>query len=106
ELANYREHSVPAFLGKGYRESYFSVGMAIKARAYNAFLQGQFRDSDVEYNGSDVNHGIIEAWAGYTHIFAGGYRVSYTLRGHSSELKNGAGDRNVLWGGLTFAKNY
>lgn len=106
ELANYREHSVPAFLGKGYRESYFSAGMAIKARAYNVFLQGQFRDSDVEYDSGDVNHGIIEAWAGYTHIFASGYRVSYTLRGHSSELKSGEGDRNVLWGGLTFAKSF
>lgn len=106
ELASYREHSVPVFLGKGHRESYFSAGMAIKARAYNVFLQGQFRDSDVEYNSSDVNHGIVEAWAGYTHIFASGYRVSYTLRGHTSELKRGAGDRNVLWGGLTMAKSY
>ncbi|MGI9286296.1 MAG: lipid A deacylase LpxR family protein [Pseudomonadales bacterium] len=106
ELANYREHSVPAILGKGYRESYFSAGMAIKARAYNVFLQGQFRDSDVEYDSGDVKHGIVEAWVGYTHIFASGYRVSYTLRGHSSELKSGAGDRNVLWGGLTFAKSF
>ncbi len=106
ELANYREHSVPVFLGRGHRESYFSAGMAVKARAYNVFLQGQFRDSAVEYSSGDVNHGIVEAWAGYTHIFASGYRVSYTVRGHSSELKSGAGDRNVLWGGLTIAKNY
>lgn len=106
ELASYREHSVPVQVGKGFRESYFSAGIAIKARAYNAFLQGQFRDSAVEYDSGDLNHGIVEAWAGYTHIFASGYRVSYTVRGHSSELKRGVGDRNVLWGGLTLAKNY
>ncbi len=106
ELASYREHSVPVLVGKGFRESYFSAGIAIKARAYNAFLQGQFRDSAVEYSSDDLNHGILEAWAGYTHIFASGYRLSYTVRGHSSELKRGVGDRNVLWGGLTLTRNY
>ncbi|MFK8050097.1 MAG: lipid A deacylase LpxR family protein [Halioglobus sp.] len=106
ELANYREHSVPLTLGKVYRESYFSAGMAFKVRAYNAFLQGQFRDSAVEYDSSDLNHAIVEAWAGYTHAFSNGYRVSYTIRGHSSELDTGAGDRTVIWGGLTIAKNY
>lgn len=106
ELANYREHAVPLTLGKVYRESYFSAGMAFKARAYNAFLQGQFRDSAVEYDSSDLNHAIVEAWAGYTHSFSNGFRISYTVRGHSSELKTGAGDRNVIWGGLTIAKNY
>ncbi|MFK7732212.1 MAG: lipid A deacylase LpxR family protein [Pseudomonadales bacterium] len=106
ELASYREHSVPVLIGKGFQESYFSVGIAIKARAYNAFLQGQFRDSTVEYGSGDLNHALVEAWVGYTHIFANGYRVSYTVRGHSSELKRGVGDRNVLWGGLTLTRNY
>ncbi len=106
ELASYREHSVPVLIGKGFRESYFSAGLAIKARAYNAFLQGQFRDSAVEYDSGDLNHAILEAWAGYTHIFTNGYRISYSVRGHSSELKRGVGDRNVLWGGLTMTRNY
>ena len=106
ELASYREHSVPVLVGKGFRESYFSAGIAVKARAYNAFLQGQFRDSALEYSAGDLNNGILEAWAGYTHIFTSGYRISYTLRGHSSELKRGVGDRSVVWGGLTLTKNY
>ena len=80
--------------------------MAFKARAYNAFLQGQFRDSDVSYDSDEINHGIVEAWAGYTHSFNDGYRLSYTIRGHSSEIKSGAGDRSVLWGGLTLVKNF
>ena len=106
ELANYREHSVPLALGRAAGESYFSAGMAFKARAYNAFLQGQFRDSDVSYDSDEINHGIVEAWAGYTHSFNNGYRLSYTIRGHSSEIKSGSGDRSVLWGGLTLAKNF
>lgn len=106
ELASYREHSVPVVSGRGFKESYFSAGMSIKARAYNVFLQGQFKNNAVEYGGGDVNHSLFEAWVGYTHIFANGYRISYNVRGHSSELKQGIGDRTVLWGGLTVAKNY
>lgn len=106
ELATYREHSVPVLLGTGYEESYFSTGFAIKARAYNAFLQGQFRDSNHSLSGGELNHGIVEAWAGYTHIFSNGYRINYSLRGHTSEVKNGDGDRTVLWGGLSVARAF
>lgn len=106
ELATYRENSAPSFLNKGYGESYFSAGVVARARAYNVFLQGQFKNSELTYGANDVAHGIVEAWAGYTHAFSNGYRISYTIRGHSSELKDGAGDRNVLWGGLTVSKTY
>lgn len=106
ELATYREHSVPVLLGKGYEESYFSAGVAIKARAYNAFLQGQFRDSEHTFSSNQLNHGVFEAWAGYTHIFRNGYRLNYTLRGHTSEIKDGIGDRTALWGGLSLARNF
>jgi hypothetical protein len=49
---------------------------------------------------------VAEAWLGYTWAFNDGYRLSYVLRGHTSELKDGVGDRNVLWGGLVFAKTF
>ncbi len=71
-----------------------------------ACLQGQFRDSDVSSDTDEVNHGVPEAWLGYTYAFSDGYRLSYVLRGHTSELKEGVGDRNVLWGGLVFAKTF
>ncbi|RLU02803.1 MAG: lipid A deacylase LpxR family protein [Ketobacter sp.] len=106
ELTQYREQASQAIAGKCQRESYFVAGVALKLRAYNAFLQGQFRDSEVAYSSSELEHGIVEAWMGYTHAFAGGYRISYVLRGHSSEVKEGAGDRNVMWGGLTLAQHF
>lgn len=31
--------------------------------------------------------------------------ISYVLRGHSSEIKHGAGDRNLLSGGIIIARN-
>ena len=87
-------------------ERYFWAGVAVKARAYNAFLQGQFRDSAISYGSGDVERLLLEAWAGYTLAFDGGYRISYMVRGQSSELRQGEGDRNLLWGGVTFSKNF
>ncbi|UTW46277.1 lipid A deacylase LpxR family protein [bacterium SCSIO 12696] len=87
-------------------ERYFWFGAAVKARAYNALLQGQFRDSEVSYSSGEVNHLLVEAWAGYTLAFDGGYRISYMVRGQSSELKQGLGDRHLLWGGVTFSKAF
>ena len=86
-------------------ERYFWAGVALKARAYNVFLQGQFRHSQLSYDHSQLNHVILEAWLGYTHGFENGYYVSYGLRGHTSELKQGPADRNVVWGGLSVSKS-
>ena len=106
DLTSYGELSNQSVDTKRVMERYFSLGAAIKARAYNAFFQGQFRNSAVEYDRGDLNSGIIEAWAGYTYSFQHGYRLGYLLRAHSSELKRGTGERNVVWGGLTLSKAY
>jgi hypothetical protein len=87
-------------------EHYFWTGISLKARAYNAFLQGQFKDSEVTYDSDELNHGIVEAWVGYTVALAEGYSFTYSIRGHTSELKQGVGDRNVLWGGLQITKTF
>ena len=106
ELASYGEKSTYNTSARPIREHYFWAGMAIKARAYNVFLQGQFRDSPVTYDHNELNPIVFEAWAGYTIAFAEGYRLSYVLRGHSSEIKQGAGDRNLMWGGIILAKTF
>ena len=106
ELTAYGEQSNQSVDDQLVVERYFLLGAAIKARSYNAFLQGQFRDNDFDYSASELNHAIFEAWAGYSHSFRQGYRVSYLLRAHSSEVKRGRGDRNLIWGGLTLSKAY
>lgn len=105
ELASYGEKSSYSSNAKPVSERYFWAGVAVKARAYNAFLQGQIRDSVVTYEHSQLNPLLVEAWAGYTFAFKQGYRISYVLRGHSSEIKEGAGDRNLLWGGIIIARS-
>ncbi|EKF74772.1 hypothetical protein A11A3_07108 [Alcanivorax hongdengensis A-11-3] len=103
ELARYGERNNATTTARD-NEHYVWGGVALVGRAYNAFLEGQFRGSDVEYDSDQVNHGVVEGWLGYTYAFDHGYRISYVLRGHTSELKDGPGDRNVLWGGVVFAK--
>lgn len=103
ELASYGEQRTsPSGLGT---ERYFFAGVSIKARLYNAFLQGQFKHSEVSYKHDELNHLLLEAWAGYSHSF-GDYQLTYSLRGQSSEVKTGTGDRNLLWGGITLGKSW
>jgi hypothetical protein len=104
ELTSYGEKSSLSH-SKNIDEHYFWAGFAVKARAYNGFLQGQFRDSPVTFEQNDIKPLLFEAWVGYTFAFKQGYRISYLLRGHSSEIKHGAGDRNLLWGGIIVSHN-
>lgn len=103
ELMAYGERA-PGVAAPGGRENYFWGGISVKARAYNAFLQGQFRDSDHELGANDLNILLAEVWAGYTHGFWSGTELSYVLRVQSSEIKQGTGDRTLAWGGLVLSK--
>ena len=105
ELTSYGENAIPSDLGR-VAESYFWTGIALKARVYNAFLQGQFRESPVTYDFDELNHGLVEAWVGYTVALGNGYSFTYSIRGHSSELREGVGDRNVVWGGVLITKSF
>lgn len=105
ELASYGEKSSYSSDAKMINEHYVWGGLALKARAYNAFLQGQFRDSVIQYDRHELRPLLVEAWAGYTFAFKHGYRISYVLRGHTSEIKSGAGDRNLVWGGIVLARS-
>ena len=105
ELTSYGEKSNPIGSVK-VSEQYVWAGISFKLRAYNVFLQGQFKDSAVSYSSDEVNHAIVEAWVGYTIGLSDGYSFTYSIRGHSSELKQGNGDRNVIWGGVLLAKRF
>ena len=65
EQSFYGEHATNKFTSK-FNEQFFWAGVTVRARLYNAFLQGQFRNSELTYNFSELNHFITEAWVGYT----------------------------------------
>ena len=101
QIAEYAEKSVPVVASEGGgSEHYFWGGFNLKARAYNAFLQGQFRHSDVTFSSSELNPLLIEGWLGYTFATAGGWRLSYVLRAQSPEVKTGPANRSQTWGGV------
>lgn len=107
ELASYGEGSAALARAQPHTaEQFFWAGVAVKGRAYNAFLQGQFRDSDVTYAYGELNHLLLEVWMGYTFARSDGYRLSYMVRGHTSEVEKGKGNRRLLWGGLVFSKTF
>lgn len=106
ELVSYGERANEAaaspFAGT---ENYFWGGIALKARAYNAFLQGQFRSSSHTLGGSELRPLLAEAWAGYTRSLDQDIKVSYVIRAQSSEIRHGKGDRGLLWGGFVLSKS-
>jgi len=102
QITDYAEKSVP--VSDGGAEHYWWGGIALHARAYNVFLQGQFRDSNQTFARDELRPLVAEAWLGYTHAFDNGWRFSYLLRGQSSEIRAGPGDRSVLWGSVVISR--
>lgn len=103
ELTSYAENSIPNAIAR-VSEHYFWTGVSLKYRVYNAFLEGQFRDSVVTYDDHEINRGVVEAWVGYTMALPSGYSFTYSIRGHTSEINRGNGNRNVFWGGILISK--
>lgn len=103
ELADYIAAPTPVESLRLQPELYFFAGACIRARAYNAFLQGQFRDSDVRYSFSETEPVVAEAWAGVvTQLFAN-TELSYALHYQTAELREGKAARDAIWGGVQLA---
>lgn len=84
---------------------YFFAGGRLKMRAYNAFLQGQFRHSDVRIESGDLSRWQGEAWAGLVTGWST-LRITYTLRLASREVETGSAARTLLWGGIAVDKSF
>lgn len=107
QLAEYAEKTVPIAAAEGLRaEHYFWAGFNLRARAYNAFLQGQFRSSEVTFSADDLRPLVLETWLGYTIALNSGWRYAYELRALSSEIESGPSDRTMVWGGLVVSQSF
>ncbi|MEM7292076.1 MAG: lipid A deacylase LpxR family protein [Pseudomonadota bacterium] len=87
------------------KDSYFFLSYRARIVLYNAFLQGQFRDSAIEMENGEVERLLHEAGFGYTHHFSEGFQLSYALNYKSPEFK-GVERREHYWGGLYFSWNF
>ena len=84
----------------------FEAGATLRARAYDAFLQGQVRHSDVTFAYDELNHLLLEAWLGFSVVQKNGINVAYTLRWQSAEITEGRGSRSFSWGNLSFTRRF
>ena len=87
-------------------EVFVFVGTRAKLRVYNAFLQGQFRQSDLTYGEGDVNKALVEVWAGVEWRNSSGWALQYLARWESAELRGGSGSRSFTWGSIEISKSF
>ena len=109
ERADYMMQPAPivgAHPGAWRKELYAWAGVKLRARAYNAFLQGQFRHSDVEYRADQLETIIGEAWVGVTWQMSRSYWLSHVMRYQSREIESGPGSRDLVWAGLVLTHNF
>ena len=100
ELTDYMSAPVPSESYRGGREVYVFAGARVKARAYNAFLQGQFRHSDVHYSSDEIEPLLAEAWVGVVTQVLDQTQLSYALHYQTAELRDGPASRDSLWGAV------
>jgi hypothetical protein len=106
ELTDYL--AAPAPIAEGSRarsDMFFFAGARVKARAYNAFLQGQFRHSEVRHSANEVEPLIAEAWVGFTSQ-VGQTQLSYTLNYQTAEVRSGPASRDYIWGALQISHRF
>lgn len=100
ELTDYMPAPVPTARHPGGPELYAFLGARIKARAYNAFLEGQFRESEVRFAPSETEPLLAEAWIGVATEILGSAHLTYTLHYQTRELRHGPAARDALWGAV------
>ena len=106
--SRYMQQSMPIFSSNSTEskdEFYLWAGARLNLRIYNAFLQGQFRHSEVTVSSSDMERLVAEYWFGTTMEFAKKYYASLFIRGHTEEFK-GPNARSAAWGGVVFSRAY
>lgn len=106
ELADYIAAPTPVESLGQQRETYFFAGARVTARAYNAFLQGQFRDSDVRYSYSEIEPLVGHAWVGVMTQLLANTELSYALHYQTAELRDGNAARDTFWGGVQLAHSF
>jgi len=106
--SKYIQQSMPVFASNAAEkknELYLWAGARLNLRLYNAFLQGQFRESAVTISSEDLQRLVAEYWFGGTVEFSKKYYASIFLRGTTDEFK-GPKSRSLAWVGLVFSRAY
>jgi hypothetical protein len=106
ELTDYIAATTPIDAEASGAETYMYAGVRVKARAYNAFLQGQFRESTVRYSFDEIEPIVVDAWIGFMTQLFDRTQVSYTLNYQTAELRDGPANREALWGSVQLSHSF
>ncbi len=106
ELTDYIAAPTPVESLGMQRGAYFFAGARVKARAYNALLQGQFRHSEVRYSFDEIEPIVAEAWVGVMTQLFPNTELSYALHYQTAELRDGKAARDAFWGGVQLAYSF
>jgi hypothetical protein len=101
----YAARTVPgAFDGRtrGADDFYLWAGVSLRARFYNALLQGQLRDNELAFATSALEPFVLDAGVGVTKRF-GRMQLGYAVRYQTREIRAGLGARPVVWAGFTIS---
>ena len=96
----------PAPAKSGRPRFQLEAGAKLHVRLYNAFLEGQFRHSDVVYSAHELEPLLVDLWLGATTVFPKGFSVSYTIRHQTEEIARGSGARSFAWGSIGISRSF
>jgi len=88
------------------RESYFWASATLRAKAYDAFLQGQFRSSRVTYANDDINQMVGELSIGWTVKLSRELTLSQSVHYQTQQVRRGVAARDHAWGSFSVARNF
>jgi Uncharacterized protein conserved in bacteria (DUF2219) len=112
EQTTYAEDTHPApppLTADANSELYVLFGGRVKARGYNAFLEGQFRHSDLRLNYDDLNQFLAEAWTGAQWRSTHGWEIRFLSHWQTPEIRrsySSYGSRKILWGSVEFGRSW
>jgi hypothetical protein len=105
--ADYSGHpqiGTPSARGRGRVQ--LEAGAKLHARVYNAFLEGQFRDSDVTFPSRALEPVLLDLWLGATLPLTNGATVSYAVHRQTEEIEAGRGSRAYTWASIGFSQRF
>lgn len=97
EAPEHSEYAGVAVPGRGVAGAirFWELGGTLRLRAYNALLQGQFRDSEVTFSRSELRPLVGEAWLGHTRSLGARYRIGIRLNVRSVEIRDSVQDTPI-----------
>ena len=97
-----RGNFVPALSGE---ELYLWAAGRLRGVAYDALLQGQFRDSEVTVDGDDIRRLVWEAGVGVTKGWVG-FQLTFSINAKAGDTRLPKAPDNHFWGGLYLSRRY